>query len=138
MPSAWARRETMERTVLLASISSWLAGSASTTTIGPEKCTATSNAGPPSISGTEKRRSTESGPRSKVMRLRSAWMASLARMSLIGRPSMSSGDRPIKSALLADTRATSQSAVNAIRKPKGWTLPSTWIGSRSQLLRSTA
>ena len=39
--------------------------------------------------------------------------------ALTGLPSMSSGDRPMKAALLADTRETSQSAVSAIRKPKG-------------------
>ena len=105
--------------MLLASISSALAGSASITTSGPEKWTATSNGAPPDISGREKMRSTESAPRSRVMRLRSAWIASASSRSLTGLPSMSSGDRPMKAALLADTRETSQSAVSAIRKPKG-------------------
>ena len=43
----------------------------------------------------------------------------------------------MKSATLAETRATSQSAVRAIRKPIGWIVPRIWIGSRSQLVRST-
>ena len=30
-----------------------------------------------------------------------------------------------------------KSDCSAIRKPNGWTLPGTWIGSRSQLVRST-
>jgi len=138
MPCVWPSRDTMERTVLLASISSRDAGSASITTSEPEKWTATSKGAMPSISVSEKMRSTASGPRNRVMRLRREWTASPLKIALIGWPSICSGERPIWSALLADTRDTSQSAVSAIRKPKGWTVPGTWIGSRSQLSRSTA
>src|SRR5579871_6460798 len=39
--------------------------------------------------------------------------------------------------MLAETRATIQSMLTAIRKPTGWIAPSRWIGSRSQLVKST-
>ena len=84
MLSACANRATIERTMELASISSGTAGSASITTSWPEKWTATSKGAPPSTSGSEKTRSTESGPRNRVMRLRSVWIASAVKSALIG------------------------------------------------------
>ena len=98
----------------------------------PEKWMATSNNWSPPVRAQSNRRSTASGPRNMAERLRRSWTALGLKTLSSGRPNRSSGVRPMKSATLADTRATSQSAVRAIRKPMGWIQPRISIGSRSQ------
>src|SRR5690606_2014965 len=52
-------------------------------------------------------------------------------------PMASPAETGRKSARLAEARVTAQSRDRASRKPIGWTAPRIWIGSRSQLVRST-
>lgn len=99
---------------------------------------ATSKGAPSGSNATLKVRSIASGPRNWLAMLRSRCSAPCAIRPRNGVPSRAAGSPGRNSPMFRETREISQSLETAIRKPNDWIVPGIWIGSRSQLVRSTA
>ena len=113
-------------------------GSHSITTVSPMMCTATSQRGPRVVRSIPKARATVSPMTALCRWLLIVWIASPLKTASSGLPSRLAGACPSQVAVFCDVRRIVQSMrLTAIRNPNGCTAPVRWIGSRSQLLRST-
>ncbi len=116
------------------------AGSISTTIRSPDLCTRTSTSRPDSrevadMPGNRTVNRSTSGPASALSLIRSP--TACPRTSLTGLPTAAPGCTSIVSARFEEATTTSRLESRPSSNPCGWMAPGTWIGSRSQLVRST-